>query len=249
MTATLAHIWRHPIKSHGREALERVEITEGQTLPWDRAWAVAHEHAKADGSDWAPCANFSRGAKAPALMAISAELDEATATVTLTHPERPALTFRPDEEARAFLDWVRPLMPEDRAQSVRILRLNGRGMTDTPFPSISLGSLSSLRALSDAMGQDIDPRRFRANLWIDGFEPWAEFDLVGTDIRIGGVTFRVEEPIERCLATTANPDTGARDADTLGALERHWNHRDFGVYLTAKSSGTIARADNLESTP
>lgn len=248
MTATLTHIWRHPIKSHGREALERVEVSEGKTLPWDRAWAVAHEQAKADGTVWAPCANFSRGAKAPALMAISAELDEATATVTLTHPQRPALIFRPDEEANAFLDWVRPLMPEDRAQSAQILRVDGRGMTDTPFPSISLGSLSSLRALSNAMAREIDLRRFRANLWIDGLEPWEEFDLVGKVIRIGDVTFQVEEPIERCLATTANPDTGARDADTLSALERNWNHREFGVYLTAKSSGTISLHDALETT-
>ena len=240
MTVRLSHIWRHPIKSHGREALERVAVTAGKTLPWDRHWAVAHDMAKTDGSEWAPCANFSRGAKAPALMAINAQLDEAKSSITLTHPDRPDLTFQPDQDSAAFLDWVRPLMPEDRAQSARILSVVDRGMTDTPFPSISLGNLASLRALSAAMGQEIDPRRFRANLWVDGMDAWSEFELVGKDIRIGDVTFHVEERIERCLATTANPDTGKRDADTLTALETGWNHRDFGVYLTAKSSGQLA---------
>ena len=48
-------IWRYPIKSHGREALSSVAVTEGATLPWDREWAVAHEASDADGTTWAPC--------------------------------------------------------------------------------------------------------------------------------------------------------------------------------------------------
>ena len=82
-------LWRHPIKGHGREALDQVTLSEGQTMPWDRRWAVAHELAQADNTDWAPCANFSRGSKVPALMAINAISDEAAGTVTLSHPDLP----------------------------------------------------------------------------------------------------------------------------------------------------------------
>ena len=248
MTATLAQIWRHPIKSHGRESLERVRVTAGRTLPWDRCWAVLHDHATADGTTWAPCANFSRGAKVAALMAINASLDEKTGTVTLTHPQRDPLDFRPDDGADTakFLDWIAPLMPSDRARSTDIVRVPDRGMTDTEYPSISLAGHSSLRALSDKVGQKLDPRRFRANFWVDGLGPWEEFEWVGRDITIGGVAFRVEERIGRCLATAANPETGRRDADTLGALEDGWNHRDFGVYLSATGSGDVAIGDTLE---
>mgnify|MGYP000405689145 CR=1 FL=1 len=58
----------------------------------------------------------------PGLMAIDAELDESKRRITLTHPDREAMTFHPDslEELPAFLDWVRPLMPADRAASSRI---------------------------------------------------------------------------------------------------------------------------------
>ena len=59
--------------------------------------------------------------------------------------------------------------------------------------------------------------RFRGNVWLDGLEPWAEFDLVGRDIRVGAATLRVRERITRCKATTVNPETGRIDADTLGA--------------------------------
>lgn len=43
MTATVTEIWRHPIKSHGREPLESVTLEAGKALPLDRLWAVAHE--------------------------------------------------------------------------------------------------------------------------------------------------------------------------------------------------------------
>ncbi len=250
MTGTPTHLWRHPIKSHGSEALEKVTVKAGTTLPWDRTWAVAHEQAKLE-SGWSPCQNFSRCAKAPGLMAIKSALDEAAGTLTLSHPTRPELTFRPDDPADQprFLEWVAPLMPKDRAGSERILRIDTRGMTDTDYASISLGNLASLRALSQRVGTTLDPRRFRINLWIDGLAPWEEFDWVGHEITLGPVRFRVEEPIQRCMATTANPDTGHRDADTLGALESGWGHRNFGIYLTALIDGELTCGNMLEDTP
>ena len=246
MTAALSDIFRHPIKAHGYEALTSTRVLAGRTLPWDRHWAVLHEHAKTDGTAWAPCVNFSRGAKAGSLMAISAKLDETSHQLSLTHPELGPLQFEPDTEADRFLDWVRPLMPRDRAASSGIVAVPDRGMTDTDFPSISLAGRASLAALSEKMGQPLDPRRFRANFWIEGLSPWEGFELVGQRVRIGNVTFEVRERITRCRATMANPETGKTDADTLGALEAGWGHTDFGVYLVAENSGEVATGDVFE---
>lgn len=246
MTGTVAHIFRHPIKSHGFETLDAVDLTEGQTMPWDRRWAVAHEMARTDGTEWAACANFSRGAKAPGLMSISAASDEAAGKVTLTAPGRAPLTFDPDGDPAAFLDWVKPLMPEDRAQSARIVRVEGRGMTDTPFPSISINNLSSNRAVGQKLGMALAPRRWRGNLWLDGLGPWEEFEWVGKTLRIGTAELAIEERIQRCLATSANPETGRRDADTLGALEQGWGHRDFGVYGRVVTTGTVKVGDPVQ---
>ena len=58
MSGTVSGLWRHPIKSHGREALSQVTVIPGQTMPGDRVWAVAHEAAKTDGSNWAPLFQF-----------------------------------------------------------------------------------------------------------------------------------------------------------------------------------------------
>ncbi|WP_050605869.1 MOSC domain-containing protein [Ruegeria sp. 6PALISEP08] len=242
MSGTVSNLWRHPIKSHGHEALSQVTVIPGQTMPGDRVWAVAHEAAKTDGSDWAPCSNFSRVAKAPELAAISAELHGDQ--VTLRHRDRPDLNFTPDAEQEVFLDWVKPLMPTDRAASARIVRVPGRGMTDSDFPSISLCNMASHRAVEQKLGQTLSIIRWRGNIWIDGLPLWEEFDWLGREVRIGQAVFRVRERITRCKATTANPETGARDADTLGTLSS-WGHQDFGVYAEVVQGGEIRLNDEV----
>ncbi|MGR3519473.1 MAG: MOSC domain-containing protein [Roseovarius sp.] len=246
MTARVSALWRHPVKGHGRETLPRVTLRRGQAMPWDRRWAVAHELARLTDGDWAPCTNFSIGAKAPALMAIDAQVDEAAGRVTFTHPDRPDLTFDPDRDAQAFLDWVAPLMPSSRARSVRLFRLDGRGLTDTDYPSVSLLNLASNADLAAQMGAEVSPLRWRCNVHVDGMEPWAEFDLVDRTLRIGEAELRVREPIRRCMATTANPGTGARDLDTLGALNSMRGAQDFSIYTEVIRGGTLAVGDRIE---
>ncbi|WP_171233053.1 MOSC domain-containing protein [Ruegeria sp. HKCCA4812] len=243
MSRTVSSLWRHPIKSHGREALSQVTLIPGQTMPGDRVWAVAHEAAKTDGSEWAPCFNFSRGSKAPQLMAISAELQGDR--VTLRHPQRPDLGFAPDTEQEAFLDWVKPLMPADRAASARIVRVPGRGMTDSDFPSISLCNMASHRAVEQKLDRTLSIVRWRGNIWFEGLPLWDEFDWLGRDVRIGEAVLRVRERITRCMATTANPETGERDADTLRALNS-WDHQDFGVYAEVVQGGEIRVNDEVQ---
>ena len=248
MTGRLAQICRHPIKGHGRETLASVRLLAGACLPWDRHWAVAHEAAQLE-PGWNPCVNFARGAKAPELMAITSQLDEATATVTLRHPAQGEITLRPDDPADLprFLDWVRPLNPQSRAQPARIVTA-GRGMTDSDFPSVAILSTASLADLSARMGHDLSPHRWRGNLWLDGAAPWAEFDWIGRVIHIGQAVLRIEEPITRCTATQVNPDSGKADADTLSALEAAFGHQDFGVYATVIAGGMVATGDEWSLT-
>jgi len=244
MTIRLAQITRHPIKSHGREDLASVLLSAGECLPMDRHWAVAHEAAKLV-PGWNPCVNFARGAKTPALMAITAQLDGDQ--VTLAHPDLPTLRFRPDDadDVLRFLDWVRPLNPAGRALPAQVVKA-GRGMTDTDFPSVSVLNTATNRALSAEMGVDLSPHRWRGNLWLEGAEPWAEFGWMGKTLRIGAAILQVQERITRCKATTVNPDTGRIDADTLAALQSGHGHQDFGIYARVISGGEIALNDKVE---
>lgn len=245
MTARLAQICRHPIKSHGREALASVRLLAGQALPHDRHWAVAHEAARLQ-PGWNPCVNFARGAKAPALMAITCQLDEASGQITLHHPERGEIRFAPDlpEDQARFLDWVLPLNPTTRALPARIVTADV-ALTDSDFPSVSILNLTSLRALEARLGMALSPHRFRANLWVEGWAAWDEWQMIGQRLRIGGALLEIRERITRCTATMADVDTGRVDADTLGALEAGWGHRDFGVYAVVLEGGEIALNDEV----
>lgn len=243
MSATLAGIWRHPVKALSREPLERVRLAAGAGLPWDRHWAVTHEASRYE-TGWAQKTNFLRGVTGPALMAVTARLDPETRRLTLRHPDQPDIEFRPDDpgDTPRFLEWIGPLWPEDKPRPTGIVTA-GRPMTDVPEPWVAVNNLSSHRAVSQRLGQkDISIHRWRGNLWIDGLAPWEEYDLVGRRIRIGDVVLAVEVPITRCKATMANPATGRRDLDTLGALQS-WDHQDFGVYAAVVRGGDVALGD------
>jgi uncharacterized protein YcbX len=116
-------------------------------------------------------------------------------------------------------------------------------MTDTDFPSVSIGNMASHRVVEQKLGQSLSTRRWRANIWIEGWAPWEEFDLIGKTVRIGTAEIAIREPVVRCLATTTNPDTGKRDADTLSVLN---DDREFCVYGEVVTSGDISVGDTAE---
>jgi uncharacterized protein YcbX len=246
VTARLAHIVRHPLKAIGREELETVTLTAGAWLPYDRLWAISHENAKLAGG-WGVKANFLRGVTEPALMAATARLDEAEGRLTLDHPDAGRIVIRPDDagETAVLLDWLARLWPADLPAPTGVYRAAGAHLTDVPDPWVSINSHATLRAVGQRAGADLSIHRWRGNLWIEGWAPWEEFDLVGRTLRIGEAALEVRERITRCKATMANPDTGRRDVDTLAAL-RTWGHQDFGVYAAITGGGTIRAGDPVE---
>jgi uncharacterized protein YcbX len=246
MTARLVQIQRHPLKSHGREALASVRLVPGAALPWDRHWAVAHEAARTVPGAWAPCLNFSRASQSPRLMAIEARLDEALARLTLTHPDRPPLSFAPDDPADTprFLDWVTPLIDPGRARPVAIRALPGRGNTDTDYPSVSILSLASHAAFETSLGRMLSPLRWRCNLWVSDLgPPFAELGMAGRRLRLGAAVLEIVEPITRCRATTVDPADGTPDVDAPAELDRLQGHRDMGVYARVVEGGRVAVGD------
>lgn len=244
MTGTIHDIWRHPIKAIGRERVPSAVLTPGDSLPWDRTWAVAHERARLE-DGWNACRNFVRAASSPALMAVTCTLDEATGRVTLQHPDRPELTVAPVEDAQQLCDWVAPLIAENRPAPTQVIALPGRGFTDSGTAGVTIGNLSSHRAVEQRVGRSLSRHRWRANIWMDGLAPWEEFDWVDHDIRLGDAVLRVYGRTERCRATESNPDTGLRDTDTLGAL-RSWEHQDFTVKAEVIQPGEIREGATIE---
>ena len=246
--ARVAQLVRHPIKSAGYETVAEAVLTEGAAFPFDRVWAVAHAAARlSEPPTWAPKLQFLRGWGSADLMAVACRSDAEAGQLTLSHPRRPTETFRPDlaDDAARLIEWLRPLWPENRPEPARVIRVPGQALTDQDQPLVSINSVSSLAELSARMGRDLSPHRFRGNIWVEGWPPMAELDLIGQEITLGQARLRVEEPIGRCRATGANPDTGEQDADTMGALEVQYGHTDFGVFARVIEGGRIAVNDEV----
>lgn len=249
MHAHIAEIWRHPIKSHGREAVGQVALQVNQALPWDRRWAVAHERSCYDherAPRWQPCSEFTRVSKSPRLQAITCYCEEADNKIVLSHPDLPDLKIDPDQDGCEFVQWVMAISARNRALPARLVRAPDEGMVDSPFPSVSLINRASHDEVAAQIGRPISHLRWRGNFIVDGLAAWAENDWIGQRIRIGTAELDVVEPITRCTATMASTRTGERDADTLAALKDGWGHQEFGVYARVVKEGHVTHADMVE---
>ena len=257
MTARLAHIFRHPIKSVGYEEITGASLTEGRAFPLDREWALLHARSGVtrmpDGraSDWAGKIHFVIGRTAPPLMQVRAQVQpdgRLRLRLRLSHPARDPLEIDPDtpEDHPRLVAWLGAFWPETQPRPTALVRAPDRPLSDEPLPYISLIGQSSLDDLSKRAGQPLDRRRFRANLWVTGWEPFAEFDLIGKTLRIGEAEVQLRARIERCRATDTNIETGARDIDMLSMLDRAYGHSDLGVFGLVTRSGRIGLDDPVE---
>jgi hypothetical protein len=115
--------------------------------------------------------------------------------------------------------------------------------TDSKSGFVSLLNLASVAAIAKAQGAPVDPLRFRANIYLEGMEPWEETALVGETLRLGGARLEILKMTDRCAATGVEPGAGRRDMDLVQTLRKNFGHIDCGVYARVVESGRIALGD------
>lgn len=111
---------------------------------------------------------------------------------------------------------------------------------------ISIITTSSLRMLSQQIGEPVDPRRFRANLLIDtestGF---IEDNWVGKQIKIGTTaTLRVIAPLQRCVMVNNPQEELRQDNRLLRTLVKH-HGATFGVWAKVERNGIVNVGDKV----
>lgn len=244
---SVANLWRHPIKGVGREELKSVILESGCCMPMDRNWAVAHENSKVNfqNPEWASCLNFIRAASNYKLMAVSSCLNEESGLITLKHPELNDISINPDIDGEKLVKWLAQICNPNRSLPLKVFKTN-RGITDTSSQTVSIHANSTLEDLSKTMNKTLDQKRFRGNIWLNGETPWSEFNWIGNVMRIGTAEIKIVEPIERCMATTLDPETGISDADTLNTLKKVYGHQNFGVFGVVSKAGHINIGDKAE---
>lgn len=231
---TVKVINRFPVKSFGGESLLSAAL-KWSGLDGDRQYAF---HKVADGSRF------------PWLTgrAVSTVVTYAVRFVEADNPRKSAVrVLAAGREYDLRDEALRRHLSEAIGEEVRLIQI-GRGIFDT-MP-VSVMATATPKLVEAAAGVPIDPRRFRANLIIqtpDG-EAARETDWVGGTLVFGegpnAAKLLVSAPIDRCVMTTIDPDTGERNPAILRTVVEK-----FGNFIASRCSpaalGTIAIGDRV----
>lgn len=252
-SASVAALYRHPVKGFTPEPLDRAVLTAGQAFPGDRLRAVEIGPSGFDPSAPAHISKmrFAVLARLPELARVRTRWDEATDTLNLSLAGASDLTVRLGDPAddRRLETWLTDVLGDEATAPLRLLDGAGHRFMDDPAGAVSVVNLASVRDLSDRLGVPVDPLRFRANIWVEGWPAWAENDWTGRDLRLGEARLTAIKPIVRCIATHADPQTGLRDLDLLSALHDLYGHRWCGLYLSVQTGGPVRVGDPAERLP
>jgi uncharacterized protein YcbX len=204
------------------------------------------------------------------LTELRSEYRDADRTLTLTLPSGEEISgpvrLGAEIDARFFRMTLRaPVVLGPWSQAIsghvgRALRLveadpARKGVDRGDRGTVSLVSRGSLDRLAAAAGSggEIDPRRFRMLVEVDGVDPHGEDAWVGRRVRIGEALVGFNGHVGRCLVTRRHPETGTIDLPTLDLLSEYRGSEPtteplpFGIYGEVIEPGTVRVGDPVSA--
>ena len=273
-TASVATIYRYPVKSMMGETLSEADIGEAG-IPGDRSWAVRDEKR----------GGIRGGKKIPQLMTLAAQSGTAAPLITAADGDSASAS------SERINDWLSgklnhpvtlwPLLPADQLDHYRrgapdtedfeqeLRAVFGR-LPDEPLPDlagfeellefesppgtyfdafpISIISQQSLNTMDQLEGESrFDVRRFRPNLLVDvpgSDHPFPEQAWVGKTLAIGSVTLRIDTTCPRCAMTTHDFDDLPQDPQIMRKLVAN-SEGNLGIYASVVKVGKVATGDSV----
>jgi uncharacterized protein YcbX len=249
--ASIQAIYRYPVKGLSPQALTRVSLLPGQTVPADRLYAVENGPSGFDPAAPAyfPKQRFLMLMRNERLAALQTDYDEASHTLTIRWQQRAAARgdLRTVEGRTAIERFLADYCADELRGPPKVLAGEGHSFSDVAKKVVSIINLASVAAVETAVGAPVNPLRFRANIYVAGWPAWHEFDLIGRELSLGGARVKVVKRIVRCAATEVDPDTGIRDLQIPRTLQRSFGHGDCGVYAEVVAGGEIAAGDSVRA--
>jgi len=257
--AKIQAIYRYPVKGLSPQALPRVQLSPGLTLPADRLYAIENGPSGYDPAAPAyfPKQRFLMLMRNERLAALRTDFDDRTHVLTIWADGRPAAEgdLRTPAGRAAVEQFFAAYCADELRGAPKILTgQDGHTFSNMKPPHsfsdvaqrvVSIINLASVAAVEDAVGAPVDPLRFRGNLYVSGWPAWREFELMEQEIGIGSVRLKVVRRIKRCAATNVEPETGIRDLNIPQSLMQSFGHADCGVYTEVIGGGGIAVGDTV----
>lgn len=247
--ARIAGIYRYPVKGLTPEQLSRTELKPGQTLLADRRYAIENGPSGFDPADpkWLPKPHFLMLMRDEWLAGLRTHFDDASHVLTIRRDGNVAAQgdLETPEGRAAIETFFASTFPDLIRGPPKILESPGHSFSDVARKVVSIINLASVRAIENMVGAPVHPLRFRANLYVEGWPAWHEFDLLDRQLAIGDVRLKLVKRIVRCAAVNVDPDTAARDLSIPQALQRRLGHADCGIYAEVITGGTIGEGDTI----
>ncbi len=235
VVATVQQIYIYPVQSmRGVPVAGAFASLNG--IYGDRRYAFVQKRlAGADGFPWMTGREQPRMVTYRPSFARPPALDDAEPPVAVRTPDGDALDVA-DPRLRERL--------EANAQVELILIKNGRGNYDSQH--ISIFSLRTLRVLEQESGASIDPRQFRANLYVEpeNGQPFAEEGWLAQVLQVGEAVVAVTKKDTRCMMINLDPDSGNQRPEVLRTVTRLHNQQ-VGVYANVIVPGVVRAGDSI----
>jgi uncharacterized protein YcbX len=242
--AHVSTLYRYPVKGLTPERLDRVSLEPGETLPFDRAYAIENGPGRfdPDAPRHLPKINFLMLMRDERLATLRSAFDDSTHTLTISRGGKPVVSGQLSTAlGRQLIEqFIAAYMKTELRGAPKIVQALGHSFSDVAAKCVHIVNLASVRELERVIGRKVDPLRFRANVYLDGVAPWAELNWTDREIGVGPARVRAFARTTRCAAPDVDPETGARDMAIPATLARTWGHQDFGIYAKVVVGGVIA---------
>ena len=230
MFATVAELWRYPVKSLLGEQLQEVQVEE-RGVVGDRLYAVTDRHGKLGSGK--TTRRFRR-------------LDGLFDLRARDGGERPIVTLPDGRELSVGDAELDAYLSERYGDELRVLHEDGVPHHDAA--PLHLLTTSSVRWLGRKIpASQIDVRRFRPNVLLEAVgDALVEDAWVGRRFALGSAIIRVDERTERCVMTTNAQSELPKDPGVLRAVTE-LNEVCLGVYASVEQPGLIRIGDALRA--
>jgi uncharacterized protein YcbX len=242
--ARVSALYRYPVKGLSPEALQRASLAPGASVAFDRAYAIENGGGRFDANAprHLPKIHFLMLMRDERLASLATKFEDTTETLSVLRDGKQVARgqLTTGIGRRLIEQFIAAYMKAELRGPPKIVCAAGHSFSDVAAKCLHIVNLASVRELERTLGRPVDPRRFRANLYVDGLEPWAECGWLNQEIEIGPVRLAVFARTTRCEAINVDPATGARDMAIPAHLQRTWGHTDFGIYARVVQGGELA---------
>jgi uncharacterized protein YcbX len=241
--AELKALYRYPVKGLSGEALAHTTLAVGATLPGDRIYAIENGGGRFDANAprHLPKIHFLMLMRNERLATLESKFEDGTHTLTLLRDgKRVARGQLSTTIGRRLIEqFFAAYMASELRGPPKIVYAEGHSFSDVAAKCLHIVNLASVRDLERTLSRPVNPLRFRANLYLDGLDPWVERDWPNKLIELGPVRLAPFARTGRCEATNVDPATGARDLAIPAHLLRTWGHTEFGIYARVVEGGDL----------